>query len=86
MPVLKIRNGNKGAHGVDIPTKLIKVMRGISRSLPVYERVYCWFLILIGVAGGLCATVNAVNNILSSNFSEPCYIASYNASNLVGSH
>lgn len=84
MPVLKIRNGNRGKHYRY--TELVLSYVSFSRSLPVYERVYCWFLILVGVAGGLCATVNAVNNILSSNFSEPCYVASYNASSLVGSH
>ena len=42
------------------------------RKLPVWERVYCWFLILLGVAGGLCATVNAVECSANTRSLEDC--------------
>merc|ERR1712168_286224 len=31
----------------------------VQRKLPVWERVYCWVLIIIGLAGGCCATYTA---------------------------
>merc|ERR1711892_819034 len=46
----------------------------IQRKLPLWERIYCWALIIIGVAGGVCATVIVVNNIFSSSLSVPCYL------------
>ena len=46
----------------------------VERKLPVWERVYCWVLIIIGLAGGCCATYTAVKNIVSSSLSVPCYI------------
>jgi len=46
----------------------------VERKLPIWERIYCWALIIIGVAGGVCATVIAVNNIFSSSLSVPCYL------------
>ena len=57
-----------------------------NRKLPVWERVYCWFLILLGVAGGLCATVNAVKNIVSSELSVPCYVEAVNITSSGGGH
>ena len=50
----------------------------VQRKLPVWERVYCWFLIVLGVAGGCCATYFAVMSILSSEMSVPCYIQPVN--------
>lgn len=44
------------------------------RKLPTYERVFCWFTIVLGLAGGSCATYNAVNNIISSSDFTPCYL------------
>merc|ERR1711990_185031 len=44
------------------------------RVLPVWERIYCWVLIMVGVSGGLCSTVTAVINIVTSQFSQPCYL------------
>ena len=44
------------------------------RKLPLWERVYCWSLILVGMLGGLCSTVTAVLNILTSTMSGPCYL------------
>ena len=29
----------------------------------MYERVYCWLLIVLGVAGGACATYNACRSV-----------------------
>ena len=52
----------------------------------MWERVYCWFLILLGVAGGLCATVNAVKNIVSSELSVPCYVEAVNITSSGGGH
>lgn len=65
-------NGGKGWH---------------ERRLPVYERVYCWFLIILGVAGGACATYNACRDIFATSFSVPCYMLSLDANiTLAASH
>jgi len=48
----------------------------IQRKIPVWERVYCWILILIGVIGGICATITAFMNIFSTSLSVPCYLSS----------
>jgi vesicular inhibitory amino acid transporter len=45
-----------------------------TRRVPLWERVYCWVLIVIGLAGGCCATYTACKNIFSSTFSQPCYL------------
>ena len=44
------------------------------RILPLWERIYCWVLIVIGVVGGASATVTAVYNIIATDFSVPCYV------------
>jgi len=46
----------------------------VQRRLPIWERVYCWVLIMIGIAGGVCATIIACVNIFFSGFSVPCYL------------
>jgi len=46
----------------------------VQRKLPMWERIYCWVLIVIGIAGGCCATYTAVRNIFSSSLSVPCYL------------
>merc|ERR1712106_528304 len=46
----------------------------IQRKIPLWERIYCWTLIIIGLAGGCCATYTAVRNIFSSSMSVPCYL------------
>jgi len=46
----------------------------VERKLPVWERVYCWVLIIIGLAGGCCATYTACKNIFTSSLSVPCYL------------
>nr|XP_023011561.1 amino acid transporter AVT1A-like [Leptinotarsa decemlineata] len=44
------------------------------RIIPLYERVYIWELIAIGVIGGGACTFSAVNAIFGSNsLSRPCY-------------
>jgi len=50
----------------------------IQRKLPLWERIYCWALILIGVVGGCCATYTATRNIFSSSLSVPCYLMGEN--------
>ncbi len=40
----------------------------------MYERVYCWLLIILGIAGGVMATYTAVTNIVSVEFQTPCYL------------
>jgi vesicular inhibitory amino acid transporter len=44
------------------------------RRLPLWERVYCWILIILGIAGGICATITAIINIFYSTFQVPCYL------------
>ena len=46
-----------------------------NRKIPTWERIVCWFLILLGVAGGACATYAAVDNIVNVNFKSPCYVS-----------
>merc|ERR1719278_505613 len=46
----------------------------VQRTLPLWERVYCWVLIVIGVLGGCCATAYALMAIIDSSFCPPCYI------------
>lgn len=56
------------------------------RTLPVWERVYCWLLIIIGIIGGCCATYTAVKNIVSADFQVPCYLQSGNVTIAMSSH
>ena len=44
------------------------------RVLPLWERIYCWLLILVGVTGGVCSTTTAVIKIITSQLSRPCYL------------
>jgi len=46
------------------------------RKLPLWERIYCWTLIIIGIAGGACATYNAIRDIVATSLSVPCYLMS----------
>jgi len=46
------------------------------KKIHILERIYCWFLIIVGIAGGCLATYNAVGNIVDSDFSVPCYLNS----------
>ena len=55
------------------------------RKLPMWERIYCWLLILIGIAGGCVATYQAFMAIISDSFTAPCYIDS-NVGNIAGAH
>merc|ERR1739838_160697 len=48
----------------------------VQRTIPKWERVYCWMLIVIGFAGGCLATYQALVNIFISSLSEPCYLMS----------
>ena len=45
-----------------------------TRIIPKWERVYCWLLIVLGIAGGCLATVQALLNIFSASMSAPCYL------------
>ena len=47
----------------------------ISRKLNMMERVYCWFLILLGLFGGFSSTFTAIKNIIQTPLSSPCYIS-----------
>jgi len=44
------------------------------RNLPIWERTYCWVVIIIGLCGGASATYTAVKNIVSTDFAMPCYL------------
>jgi len=46
----------------------------VTRKIPMWERIYCWALIIIGIAGGCCATYTACKNIVGSGVSVPCYL------------
>merc|ERR1719391_370221 len=44
------------------------------KELPLWERIYCWLLIVLGLVGGISATYTAVLNLVSANMSTPCYL------------
>jgi len=48
----------------------------VQRRIPMWERIYCWILIVIGVMGGALATYQATMNIVGSSMTMPCYIDS----------
>eukprot|EP00095_Tigriopus_kingsejongensis_P004547 maker-scaffold893_size84343-snap-gene-0.22 protein:Tk04547 transcript:maker-scaffold893_size84343-snap-gene-0.22-mRNA-1 annotation:"proton-coupled amino acid transporter 4" len=52
-------------------------------TLPLWERIYCWLLIIIGCIGGACATYTAMKNIFSAEFQIPCYLQTGNESSPV---
>ncbi|KAJ8924571.1 hypothetical protein NQ315_000720 [Exocentrus adspersus] len=43
------------------------------RHIPLYERVYMWELIIIGIVGGCASTFSAINDIFTDSFTRPCY-------------
>jgi len=44
------------------------------RKLPLWERIYCWVLIVVGLVGGASATYTAITNVFGASFSLPCYV------------
>jgi len=44
------------------------------RKMAVWERIYCWVLIALGIAGGVLATYMALNNIFVAAMVSPCYL------------
>jgi len=49
------------------------------KEVPLWERIYCWVLIVVGFAGGAVSTAIAIMNIAGGDgFSPPCYIMSGN--------
>jgi len=56
------------------------------RIIPRWERIYCWCLIVLGVAGGCCSTYTACRNIVTAEFASPCYISQNQNSTLELSH
>jgi len=44
------------------------------RKMAVWERIYCWVLIALGIAGGVLATYMALNNIFAAAMVSPCYL------------
>jgi len=48
------------------------------KTVPLWERIYCWVLIVVGFAGGVVSTYIAIKNIVSSDggFGSPCYLSS----------
>ncbi|KAG5880868.1 hypothetical protein JTB14_017794 [Gonioctena quinquepunctata] len=46
-----------------------------TRTIPLYERVYIWELIFIGLCGGVASTFSAVIAIFETNsLTRPCYL------------
>ncbi|XP_023328375.1 amino acid transporter ANT1 isoform X2 [Eurytemora carolleeae] len=43
-------------------------------TISLKERLFCWFVITVGIVGGVCSTGVAVYSIADSNFKMPCYI------------
>jgi len=48
------------------------------RKIAVWERTYCWVLILVGLAGGILATYIALTNIFTSAEFVPCFLMTAN--------
>lgn len=49
----------------------------ITKTVPLWERIYCWVLVVLGFAGGVVSTGLAVMNLAdSSGFVPPCYVNS----------
>ena len=46
------------------------------RDIPLWERIYCWLLIAIGLAGGIAATYQAVQSLFGTSMTLPCYLQS----------
>ena len=46
----------------------------MSRDLNIIETVYCCFLILLGIGGGISSTYAALLDIIETHFVTPCYI------------
>jgi hypothetical protein len=44
----------------------------------MWERIYCWILMIVGFAGGATATYISLKNIVSSDLQIPCYLQSGN--------
>ena len=44
------------------------------RKIPKWERIYCWFLILISLLGGAAATYISIKGIVQTDFQMPCYL------------
>ena len=42
--------------------------------MALWERIYCWVLIVLGIAGGVLATYMALNNIFNASMVSPCYL------------
>lgn len=85
MPVGIKKNGSQG-NWWNWYKKTCNIMF-YSRKLPLLERIYCWFLIVLGFAGGCCATAIALKDIVATEFMYPCYIQSYDNTTLeMGSH
>lgn len=51
------------------------------RTLPIYERVYCWFLALLGFGGACLATYESISNIITSDLSTPFCLGSSDEGN-----
>ena len=51
------------------------------RKMAVWERIYCWVLIALGIAGGVLATYMALNNIFAAAMTTPCYLQDMNDMN-----
>ena len=62
-------------HGYVLINRPPKFAIFFHRKLPLLERLYCWFLVFVGVFGGIAATYTAIRNIVQNEFSPPCYIS-----------
>ena len=53
---------------------LYKIICFCFRKLNIFERIYCYILIFIGVMGGISSTYSAINEIANNKFELPCYL------------
>ena len=53
--------------------------------MALWERIYCWVLIVLGIAGGVLATYMALNNIFNASMVSPCYLMEAGANNTISS-
>ncbi|KAK7604251.1 hypothetical protein V9T40_004524 [Parthenolecanium corni] len=43
------------------------------KHVPLYEKIYMWELILVGIVGGIASSYSAIQVIITDPLSKPCY-------------
>ena len=65
---------NRLYHYINKEQKIYFFFSNIHRTIPLWERIYCWVLMIVGLLGGIASTCIAVYNLTSAQFSVPCWV------------